>query len=123
MPELTDQQKTVLAKKRYETFMKKMERQIARQPIEFQPTYVFVNNQVKDDYYWGENRITPTAFYRWLKETYNKTTIPKKNWATKVVLADNTFDTLISMIENANHNDVLVFDDVTVIPSRARGRK
>ena len=110
---LTDEEKLVIAKQRYQEFMNRTR---STEPVpdqQYRALVFHVNGTNTDDFYWYDHPITPTAMYRWIK-SYNSSKRPRVLWINKVILEDEMYNQLTSMT-NATNNE-MVINDVLVIP-------
>lgn len=110
---LTDEEKTKIAKERYQRFLVKIN--AIEEPID--PKYIsyIIHNDgsTTEDFYWYNNPITPTAVFRWIR-SYNQARIARTKWTKKIVLEDEMYHKLKSMLI---HNDeTLIIHNVLIIP-------
>ena len=113
---MTDEQKTEVAKKNYALFCERMTtlfNKMTQRP--FLKAYVYRRDgHCVEDYYWTDEKLTPSAFYKWLL-TYNNGQTAVSKWVSYVKIPSNMFDYLLTEL-NVPHADSLNFDGVLVYP-------
>lgn len=110
---MDDKEKYELAKKRYEEFIQKMTSTIKEEDNELLAAYVTTTEGVtKQDFYWTDHEISPTALLRWIN-AYNNTTKKRTEWITEARLEPTTYNKLLPMYQDLQ--EPLIINKVTVL--------
>lgn len=111
---LSDEEKKVIAMNNLSRFYDRMQ-VLCKDDSEKELVAVYVfkkNGRCIEDFYWSDEELTPSGFYRWLV-SYNNGGTSDDDWIERVNIPEHLFNQLTELLGLRNV-DTINFDGVIV---------